>query len=127
VDENWPKPMSAMPGHDGWTWGAGSGVFAQSANRIYFVQHGELPDVKRPNTKKLTDMGPSIFFPIGRLPYRDTTSASPPGNGGSGALAETGMDAWFKAGNKMGVDARWEHNIVVLDGQGNILRIPRTS
>jgi DNA-binding beta-propeller fold protein YncE len=72
-------------------------------------------------TKKLSDMGPSIFFPIGRLPWRDTTSSSPPGNGGSGQLAEEGMQAWERAGNKMGVDAKWERNILVFDGQGNLL------
>ena len=31
------------------------------------------------------------------------------------------MKAWERAGNKMGVDARWEHNILVFDGQGNLL------
>ena len=72
-------------------------------------------------TKKLSDMGPSIFFPIGRLPWRDTTRSSPPGNGGIGQLAEEGMQAWERAGNKMGVDAKWEHNILVFDGQGNLL------
>ena len=31
------------------------------------------------------------------------------------------MEAWERAGNKMGVDARWEHCILVFDGQGNLL------
>jgi len=121
VVEGWPKDLATIPGHEGWTFGAGSSVFAESADRIYAVEHGELPNIKRPMTKKLSDMGPSIFFPIGRLPWRDTTSSSPPGNGGSGQLAEGGMQAWERAGNKMGVDARWEHNILVFDGQGNLL------
>ena len=80
----WPKDLSTLPGHEGWTFGAGSSVFAESPDRIYAVEHGELPTNKRPMTKKLSDMGPAIFFPIGRLPWRDTTNASPPGNGGSG-------------------------------------------
>jgi hypothetical protein len=121
VVEGWPKDLATIPGHEQWTFGAGSSVFAESPDRIYAVEHGELPAIKRPMTKKLSDMGPSIFFPIGRLPWRDTTSSSPPGNGGSGQLAEDGMKAWERAGNKMGVDARWEHNILVLDGQGNLL------
>ncbi len=87
---------------------------------IYVVQRGELPDIPRPMTKKLSDLGPSIAFPIGRLPWRDATTASPPGNGGSGQLAEGGMEAWAR-NNKMGVDARWEHCILVFDGQGNLL------
>jgi DNA-binding beta-propeller fold protein YncE len=121
VVAGWPKDLSTIPGHEAWTFGAGSSVFAESPNRVYAVEHGELPAIKRPMTRKLSDMGPSIFFPIGRLPWRDTTSSSPPGNGGSGALAEGGMEAWARAGNKMGVDARWEHNILVFDGAGNLL------
>ena len=121
VVAGWPKDLSTMPGHEAWTFGGGSSVFAESPDRIYVIQHGELPNITRPQTRKLSDMGPSLFFPIGRLPWRDTTSSSPPGNGGTGALAETGMEAWAKAGNKMGVDARWEHNIMVFDGAGNLL------
>ena len=121
VVPGWPKDLSTIPGHEAWTFGAGSSVFAESPNRIYAIQHGELPNIKRPPTKKLTDMGPSLSFPIGRLPFRDTTSASFPGNGGTGALAEEGMQAWERAGNKMGVDARMEHQIMVFDGEGNLL------
>ncbi len=66
-------------------------------------QRGELPEIPRPMTKKLSDLGPSIAFPIGRLPWRDATTASPPGNGGSGQLAEGGMEAWAR-NNKMGGD-----------------------
>ncbi|MGE3841667.1 MAG: 6-bladed beta-propeller [Vicinamibacterales bacterium] len=120
VVAGWPKDLTTIPGHEAWTFGGGSSVYAESANRVYAIQHGELPNLKRPATKKLSDMGPSIFFPIGRLPWRDTTSSSPPGNGGTGQLAEEGMQAWERAGNKMGVDARWEHNIMVFDREGNL-------
>ena len=115
---DWPKDLSTIPGHEAWTFGAGQSVFAESPDRIYVVERGELPAIKRPMAQKL---GPSVVFPIGRLPWRDATTASPPGNGGAGALAEGGMDAWYKAGNKMGVDARWEHCVLVFDGQGNLL------
>ena len=40
---NWPKPISSLPGHDKWTWGAGQGVFAESPNRVFILQRGELP------------------------------------------------------------------------------------
>jgi hypothetical protein len=115
---DWPKDLSAIAGHDAWTFGAGQSVFAETPDRIYVVQRGELPAMKRPAVQKLA---PSISFPIGRLPWRDATTASPPGNGGTGALAEAGMESWAKAGNKMGVDARWEHCVLVFDGQGNLL------
>ena len=120
VVPGWPKKLSTIPGHGPWTFGAGQSVFAESPDRIYVVQRGELPDIPRPMTRKLSDLAPSIAFPIGRLPWRDATAASPPSNGGSGQLAEGGMDAWAK-NNKMGVDARWEHCVLVFDGQGNLL------
>ena len=120
VVAGWPKKLSAIPGHGPWTFGAGQSVFAESPDRVYVVQRGELPEIPRPMARKLSDLGPSIGFPIGRLPWRDATTASPPGNGGSGQLAEGGMEAWGRT-HKMGVDARWEHCVLVLDGQGNVL------
>jgi hypothetical protein len=117
VDASWPKDLTTLPGHQGWTFGAGQSVFAESPNRVFVLQRGELPAIPRPMTQRL---GPSIQFPIGRLPWRDATTASLPGNGGSGQLAEDGIAAWEK-NNKMGVDARWEHCILVYDAQGNLI------
>ena len=114
----WPKNLTTLPGHEGWTFGAGQSVFAESPNRVFVLQRGELPNVPRPMNARL---GPSITFPIGRLPWRDATSASLPGNGGTGQIAEEGIQAWEKAGNTMGVDARWEHCILIVDGQGNLI------
>jgi len=76
---NWPKPLAGLPGHEKWTWGAGQSVFAESPNRVFVLQRGELPNIERPKSTKLTQLGPSIEFPIGRLPWRDATSSSPPG------------------------------------------------
>ncbi|HVS90165.1 MAG TPA: peptidyl-alpha-hydroxyglycine alpha-amidating lyase family protein [Candidatus Acidoferrum sp.] len=39
VVDGWPQPL----GHPGWTWGSQGGVFAESPNRIYILQRGELP------------------------------------------------------------------------------------
>jgi hypothetical protein len=121
VAADWPKDLSTIPGHEGWTFGAGQSVFAESPDRIFVLQRGELPKIPAPKTRKLADLGPSIAFPIGRLPWRDATTASPPGNGGTGQLAEQGIQAWERAGNKMGVDARWEHCILVFDGAGKLI------
>src|SRR5438128_12475435 len=93
VVEGWPKDLATIPGHEGWTFGAGSSVFAESADRVYAVEHGELPNIKRPMTKKLSDKGPSIFFPIGRLPGRDTTTSSPHGNGDNRQLPRSRFQA----------------------------------
>src|SRR5512144_1721161 len=48
VVRDWPKPLSQLPGHDQWTWGAGEAVFAESADRVFFIQMGELPKLTRP-------------------------------------------------------------------------------
>ena len=114
----WPKDLTTLPGHEGWTFGSGSSVFAESPNRVYVLQRGELPNIQRPPVRRIAK---SLVFPIGRLPWRDATTASPPGNGGTGAIAEQGMQAWEKGGNQLGVDARWEHCILVFDGQGNLI------
>ena len=117
----WPKDISTLPDHEGWTFGAGQSVFAENSNRIFVLQRGELPNIDRPGATRLPQLGPSIQFPIGRLPWRDATSASLPANGGSGQLAEDGITAWEARGNVMGVDARWEHCILVFDGDGNLI------
>ncbi len=114
----WPKDLTTLPGHAAWTFGSGSSVFAESPNRVYVLQRGELPVMERPPVRKLAT---SLVFPIGRLPWRDATTASPPGNGGTGQIAAQGRQAWEKGGNQLGVDARWEHCILVFDGQGNLI------
>jgi len=118
---DWPKDLSTLPNHQAWTFGAGQSVFAESADRVFVLDRGELPNIQRPRTKKLDELGPSLVFPIGRLPWRDATSASLPGNGGTGQLAEEGIQAWERAGNKMGVDARWEHCILVFNSKGDLV------
>ena len=121
VVKGWPKDISTVPGNEKWTYGAGQAIFAESPNRIYALFRGELPNIKRPETKTLSDMGPSIKFPVGRLPWRDATVSSPPGAGGTGQDPKDGMKAWAAAGGKLGVDAQWENCIVVFDGNGNII------
>src|SRR5580765_1288909 len=79
VVPNWPKPITGLPGHEKWTWGAGQSVFAESPNRVFILQRGELPNMTRPQTIKLPQLGPNIEFPNFRLPWRDATTASPPG------------------------------------------------
>src|SRR2546427_11955447 len=39
VASGWPQPL----GHPGFTWGSQGGVFAESPNRIYIANRGELP------------------------------------------------------------------------------------
>ena len=117
VVANWPKPIASLPGHQKWTWGAGQSVFAESPNRVFVLQRGELPNIDRPKQIKLPQLGPNIEFPIGRLPWRDATSTSPPGaletrDGRVGDDSDVG---------KAGEDFRWEHCILVVDANGTLV------
>jgi DNA-binding beta-propeller fold protein YncE len=109
----WPKPLSSVPGVGKWMWGAGQGVFAESPNRVFVLERGMLPEVERPKTVKIA---PSVEFPIGRLPWRDATSASPPGALFKPGTQEPGDD--LDAGQP-DVDYKWGRIINVIDAQGN--------
>jgi DNA-binding beta-propeller fold protein YncE len=121
VVPNWPKPLSTLPGHENWTWGSVQGVFAESPNRVYVVQRGELPQVKRPAARALPDFGPSLSFPVGGAPLRNASqgpASSPPGAGGPGADPDDPAQAWR---GRMGIDARWEHLLLVFNAAGDIV------
>jgi len=123
IVKDWPKPLTALPGHEKWTYSAVESIYAEDPNRVFILQLGELPNIPRPQTRLLTDMGPNVMFPTGRLPWRDATFATLPGGGGGGALPEDGPRLW--RGDKppyreLGVDARWEHCLLVVDANGTI-------
>jgi NHL repeat len=124
VQEGWPKDLSKLPGHEKWTFGGARGIFAESPNRVFLLGGGELPNMPRPQTRLLTDVGPNVQFPVPGLPWRNANTASPPGAGGSRQDPAQGMAMW--RGDKppyreMGVDARWHHSIMVVDAQGNFI------
>jgi hypothetical protein len=98
VVPDWPKPLSQLPGHEKWTWGTVAGVFAESPNRIFILQQGELPAMTRP---KAYPIGPSLSFPIIGLPFRRAGGTKPR--------------------DQMGLDRRWEHCLLVLDANGRII------
>ena len=118
IVKGWPKDISTLPGNEKWTYGAGQSVYAESPNRIFMLFRGELPNIQRPRSKMLTEFGPSIQFPIGRLPWRDATTASLPGGGASGSIPGAPTDGWS---GTLGVDAKWENCIVIADANGNIV------
>src|ERR1700757_218776 len=64
IVKGWPKDISTLPGNEKWTWGAGQSVYAENPNRVFLLFRGELPNIKRPPTRMLTDFGPSLQFPI---------------------------------------------------------------
>lgn len=110
VAKDWPKPLSGLPGNEKWTWGSAEGIFAESPNRVFILQRGQLPNIPRPRPIRLPQLGPNVEFPIARLPWRDTTSTSPPG-----ALDGDDSDV-----GTPGVDFTWENCLVAIDANGNI-------
>ena len=96
--------------------GSGEGVFAESPNRVFILQRGELPNIERPKTIKLPQLGPNIEFPIGRLPWRDATSASPPGalevNGKVGDDPTSAKPASISAGSTSSTSSTRNGNII---------------
>src|SRR6202521_4436097 len=94
VQQGWPKDLSTLPGHENWTYGGARGIFAESPNRVFLLGGGELPNMKRPPTRLLTDVGPNVQFPVPGLPWRNANTASPPGAGGSRQDAAKGMEMW---------------------------------
>jgi hypothetical protein len=69
---NWPRPMSdSLPNHEKFTWSTTMDVFAESPNRVFLVQKGELARIdKRPETKWVPEFGPGLVYPVFRLPLR---------------------------------------------------------
>ena len=120
VVADWPKPLSQLPGHDNWTWGAVEGIYAESPDRVFIAQRGELPLLKRPEQTPIPQFGPSLSFPTAEVPFRNASQgpvASLPGGGAPGQVPEKADEYWK---GKVGVDARWEHNLVVVDANGKI-------
>lgn len=115
VVANWPKPLSQLPGHENWTWGAVQSVFAESPDRVFILMRGELPNLKRPEEMPYPSVGPSLSFPVSQTPFRNASvgPVSSPGNSGS--------DGWNGWKGKLGVDARWEHCLLVVDAAGTII------
>jgi len=124
---DWPKPLSDLPQHEQWTWGSAEGVFAESPDRVFVLQRGELPNIPRPRVRILPEVGPGIAFPMGGVPFRNATFSSPPAAGGTTQVAEDGIRLYTAPTEEGGrgftfdVDARWEHCLIVVDADGNII------
>src|SRR5262245_27290984 len=65
VVANWPRPLA---GHEGWTWGSTSGVFAETKDRIFVLQRGEL------RLPEGVTAGPEAIF---GAPGRQATTGKP--------------------------------------------------
>jgi hypothetical protein len=122
VVADWPKPLSTYPGQEKWTWGSPEGIFAESADRVYVVERGELPLLKRPPNTPIPQFGPSLSFPVNEVPFRNASQgpvAALPGEGGPGAPGTGLQNGEWKG--KIGVDARWQYVFFVLNSEGDIV------
>ncbi len=118
VVPGWPKDLNTLPGNEKWTFGAGQGVFAESPDRVYYIQRGQLPVLPQPTGRggtPLPQIGPNLVFPVAGM-WRNATSASPPG-----ALEVNGKVGDDSDRGKNGVDFLWENCIVVINRNGEII------
>ena len=104
--EDWPKPLPDLDdgvSHDGWTYGSQAGVYAETPDRIWYAQRGELP---------LPEGVPS-WTPYALLdPSRGNTTGNPDG---INAQCE-------QTDNTRGWERRMHHVIFVVDGDGNLVQ-----
>ena len=115
VVEGWPKDLSTLPGNEKWTFGAGQGVFAESPDRVIYIQRGELPVLPQVRATPLPQIAPNLSYPVMGL-LRNATGASPPG-----ALEVNGKVGDDSDRGKNGVDFLWENCIVILNRAGDIV------
>jgi hypothetical protein len=101
---NWPLPLPDGPDgvkHEGWTWGSVGTVYAETPDRIWIAQRGELP--LPPNEKPWT--------PYGML--------TPPriSNGN-----DDGLSATCQPAPPRGWQRRYHHVIFVVDRNGKLVQ-----
>ena len=101
---NWPQPLQdGADGvkHEGWTWGSVGSVYAETPDRIWIAQRGELP--LPANAKPWT--------PYGLL---QPTRGNATGN-------TDGLNAECESTPKRGWERRWHHSIIIVDRDGKLV------
>ncbi len=114
VDPDWPQDIAELPGHEGWTYGAGQSVFAESPDRIFILHRGELPNIDAPQNQVYPEAGPALSFPVAQLPWRNASV-------GPRASLPGALDGGDTDRGEHGVDNRWEHCLVVVNREGEII------
>jgi hypothetical protein len=104
VVENWPQPLPDGPDgvtHAGWTWGSVGSVYAESPDRIWVAQRGELP------------------LPADAKPWTPYGMLQPPRGNATGYT--DGLIAECQPSAIRGWERRWHHSIIVLDRDGKLV------
>jgi hypothetical protein len=101
---NWPQPLPDGPDgvkHDGWTWGSVGAVYAETPDRIWIAQRGELP------------------LPQGAKPWTPYFALQPPRT----ATGNTdGLSATCETVAKRGWERRWHHSVIVVNRDGKLVQ-----
>ncbi len=102
---NWPQPLAdAADGvkHDGWTWGSVGAIYAETPDRIWIAQRGELP------------------LPAGAKPWTPYAMLSP--SKGNATGNGDGLSATCEPTEKRGWERRYHHAIFVVDRDGKMIQ-----
>ena len=95
VVENWPKPLPDTDlSHDRWTWGSGCGAWAESPDKVWICQRGE------------------IELPPGVKPWTFVGLLTPP---------RTNTGRWPYAGTDPGYQLRRHHVVFAVDRDGKAI------
>ena len=101
---NWPQPLPDGPDgvkHEGWTWGSVGAVYAETPDRIWIAQRGELP------------------LPKGAKPWTPYSMLNP--SLGNATGNDDGLGATCEPVAKRGWERRYHHVIFAVDRDGKMI------
>ncbi|MBI4885598.1 MAG: hypothetical protein HY824_00760 [Acidobacteria bacterium] len=102
---NWPQPLADGPDgvkHEGWTWGSVGAIYAETPDRIWIAQRGELP------------------LPAGAKPWTPYAMLQP--SRGNATGNGDGLSATCETVPKRGWERRWHHSVFVVDRDGKLVQ-----
>jgi hypothetical protein len=103
---NWPQPLPDGPDgvkHDGWTWGSVGAIYAETPDRIWIAQRGELP------------------LPQGAKPWTPYGMLTGPMARGNATGNPDGLSATCEPVAKRGWERRWHHSVFIVDRDGKLV------
>ena len=101
---NWPQPLPDGPDgvkHEGWTWGSVGAVYAETPDRIWIAQRGELP------------------LPAGAKPWTPYALLNPSIGNATGNT--DGLSATCEPTAKRGWERRWHHTVFIVNRDGKMV------
>jgi hypothetical protein len=105
VAANWPAPLpdgSDGIKHEGWTWGSVGAVYAETPDRIWIAQRGELP------------------LPPNNPPWTPYALIRPTRGNATGNT--DGLSATCEPTAKRGWERRWHHTLIVVNRDGKLVQ-----